>query len=1257
MSRDFAAGVLANRAHGERSSGPGSMLLGVAVLLSASLCAARAVGQVTETDNSNNSGYTVPSVAANLLSPTNGTSLSATPPAPPGSGEGTNTTTWSILTDGSFGTVGSLDSTTLEVNIGNTLIYSLDTASAPKGYTITNVDSFSGWQDSGRVDQDYTVLYSTVTDSSNFIMLATVAFPAGSTNGDNSSSVDLATTGLTGVAAIKFVFNNQQNGYVGFKELSVAGSAAGATSSIWTGAVDTTWANSGNWTGGVPGATTGTTNTDSAVFNSYNATNPVPVVDAGRNLQNIGFGNTTGALTASLNLGTTTGNALLLTSGGTIQTGSAVNLPQNVNAPLVLEGTNGTYTFASNAATTTATLNFGGAITAGATSGTTTLTLAGTNSGANTISGSIGNGSAQTALNVQGGNWVLNGANTYTGATTLSGGTLQISDGTSGSLGSTSISIGGGALILAAGASVGGNVPIAVTSGGTFAAEPGSSTLSIGATGAGSGGATLSVASGGNFSMVDGAVGTFNLRQQNSFAGNPALSLNGATLHFDLSSGGADLLAVGAGMAAVSGANNIVIAPVGSSLTPGTYPLISAPAGGLTGTFQFAGGSASQFVFAGSSSYQLTLANTAKTETVTVAAASFTNIITDTFTGSAGASYASHTPDVNLPGGNYAFQADNSTSISTLVGGGAGALGPDIGVALPIGSTGSYQKPTTLTISAGLESGTTANGGDPWRGIGLGFYSSLSSASGQNGYFNFAGLVLGPDGTLYLVPPKSGNPKAAPVETVPWSGVGGADFSTSTMYTLTYTINTTTGAISGVSLSGSNADFSPIDSDPNGIFTDANTAFAGFTDSSNGFGTAGEFSNFSLIGQSAASAGMVWTYGAATNNWADAGNWSGTVPGSTTGTTNGDTATFNQATAGSPLTIDAGRNLMNITFDTAAVSSNTIGTTTGPALLLTAGGTIQTTATVANPQTINAPLVLEGNYTITSGATTGTATLTFGGGITPGAASGTTTLTLNGANTGANTISGVLADNSAGKLAISKSDGGTWRLTGANTFTGGIGVGAEVRGGRPATNGTPAIGGGAAISGSGTLELAGSVSQLSQAVNIANNSSATTGLLVSSSTAQKVGTILGTGNTVVNTGASLTAYQFRQNSLTIAGTGKVTLSPSGSGSTATPAAPNNTNFSSSLNSLSIAGTTDAWTGTLDIGNNALVIPYGAGTDPYTALVNMVDQPCPAPAAWSGTATGITNGLAAAAGNSSAPLNISLRDFRAGCQNGDPRRRW
>ncbi len=184
----------------------------------------------------------------------------------------------------------------------------------------------------------------------------------------------------------------------------------------------------------------------------------------------------------------------------------------------------------------------------------------------------------------------------------------------------------------------------------------------------------------------------------------------------------------------------------------------------------------------------------------------------------------------------------------------------------------------------------------------------------------------------------------------------------------------------------------------------------------------------------------------------------------------------------------------------------------------------------------------------------------------------------------------------------------------------------------------------ATVSSGGTLELAGSTSQLNNTVNVTNNSTATAGLLVSSSTAQTVGTVKGTGNAVVNNGASLTAYQIRQNSLTINGTGTVTLVPSGSGSNTTPAAPNNINFSSNVGTLSIAGAPNAWTGTLDIGNNGLVIQYGSGTDPFSTITNMVHSGY-ANGSWTGT--GITSGMAKAAavlGSPTPALNIGLVDF-------------
>jgi autotransporter-associated beta strand protein len=194
---------------------------------------------------------------------------------------------------------------------------------------------------------------------------------------------------------------------------------------------------------------------------------------------------------------------------------------------------------------------------------------------------------------------------------------------------------------------------------------------------------------------------------------------------------------------------------------------------------------------------------------------------------------------------------------------------------------------------------------------------------------------------------------------------------------------------------------------------------------------------------------------------------------------------------------------------------------------------------VVNPQTVNAPLVLEGDYTFGSGGSSSSATLSFSGGITPAATDGVTTLTLDGTNTGADTISGVLADNGAGRLAVTKSGSGVWTLSGANTYSGGtIVLGGTLR--FNITSGSPTITAGATatVASGATLELAGSVSALGTAggnrVHLTNNSIAP-GVVVSG-TNQVVRAIDGSGNVQVTAGSDLTADHIIQNALIIGGT-------------------------------------------------------------------------------------------------------------------------
>ena len=169
-------------------------------------------------------------------------------------------------------------------------------------------------------------------------------------------------------------------------------------------------------------------------------------------------------------------------------------------------------------------------------------------------------------------------------------------------------------------------------------------------------------------------------------------------------------------------------------------------------------------------------------------------------------------------------------------------------------------------------------------------------------------------------------------------------------------------------------------------------------------------------------------------------NWvGGIIPGATAGTTNLDTADFNAGSANTTVTVDAGRNVRSITFETAAAAYTIggLGPNAGNPLLLSNGGKVQMTAAVVNDETINAPLVLEGANARYTFANDSANALNFAGGITGGMA-GATVLTLSGNGSGTNTISGAIGNGAATTVALFKSGAGTWVLGGNNTFTGGV---------------------------------------------------------------------------------------------------------------------------------------------------------------------------------------------------------------------------
>jgi hypothetical protein len=135
------------------------------------------------------------------------------------------------LTDGVFGGLGVTNNpgtAAYTIGDGTTLVYTL-TGSA-LGYDIRNINTYTGWGDNGRVNQDYTVYYSTVAAPATFIPIASVAFHPASLGTPQATEVLLSSsTGViaTEVGEIEFVFANPvQNDYVGYHELDVLGSTS-----------------------------------------------------------------------------------------------------------------------------------------------------------------------------------------------------------------------------------------------------------------------------------------------------------------------------------------------------------------------------------------------------------------------------------------------------------------------------------------------------------------------------------------------------------------------------------------------------------------------------------------------------------------------------------------------------------------------------------------------------------------------------------------------------------------------------------------------------------------------------------------------------------------------------------------------------------------------------------------------------------------------------------------------------------------------
>ena len=238
------------------------------------------------------------------------------------------------------------------------------------------------------------------------------------------------------------------------------------------------------------------------------------------------------------------------------------------------------------------------------------------------------------------------------------------------------------------------------------------------------------------------------------------------------------------------------------------------------------------------------------------AMANDTAIISDTFTGAGdGVSLEGRTPDTSLSGAVWMRPTSqlsgftSKTSSGQLEGFGTpppGAFtGPQNASAVSISSTNAYIKPTTFTISADLSPKNTVGAASHGRGIALGFFSSSVDGTGDFSSNQFIGLVLDAEGNLALVDDPSPTGYFGSTSTIDGPVAFGGTFDPNLFYTLSYTVNTVTGKISNIRLSGSSADYSSLESTAH--FTDSATAYAGFYGSSEKDGNFAALDNITVV--------------------------------------------------------------------------------------------------------------------------------------------------------------------------------------------------------------------------------------------------------------------------------------------------------------------------------------------------------------------------------------------------------------------------
>jgi autotransporter-associated beta strand protein len=288
-----------------------------------------------------------------------------------------------------------------------------------------------------------------------------------------------------------------------------------------------------------------------------------------------------------------------------------------------------------------------------------------------------------------------------------------------------------------------------------------------------------------------------------------------------------------------------------------------------------------------------------------------------------------------------------------------------------------------------------------------------------------------------------------------------------------------------------------------------------------------------------------------------AGNGSTAVTGSIAtgagGLTKGGTGTLSLTNANSyysgVTTITAG--VLEAAFLANGGLPSSIGISTNAAASLVFGAPAATLRYIGSSS-----VTINRGFTLSSGAGGGATIESSGGGtlsidntvaLAYGTAAQTRLLTLGGTNTGANTFSKVIGDNTTAATSLTKAGTGTWILSGANTYSGAttVNAGTLVISGSPTGTGAVRVNGGTLDLGGGTasgslastvLSLGGGTFAYTRTGNTTQGFSTTNisglpAISVASGNILNLGAIANTGGTIdfAGTGAGIVAADTASN--------------------------------------------------------------------------------------------------------------------------------